>query len=200
VTEDRRESEEAFGAGQDPRPEYIEGLHVVLRSAAEWDGELEEALVAMIDVGGSSPLPNIVPEVERWLADRGQALLTVETRVQHVHAGAAGVGAELIVALIGSASTVTVQELWRFIRRRLEGEHQLRQEADWYHSLEPGESADPIAQTLAQALDRRRAELTLVELRERPDAITAVYEVAGTGSHYRVTVEENAHSIVRLSD
>jgi hypothetical protein len=57
-------------------------------------------------------LPNIVPEVERWLADHHQPLLTVETRVSHVHAGASGVGAELIVVVIGCATTLTLHELW----------------------------------------------------------------------------------------
>jgi hypothetical protein len=60
-------SEQAFGAEQEPRPEYIESLGVVVRSAAEWDDEYREALVATIDVGSKSPLPNIVADVEKWL-------------------------------------------------------------------------------------------------------------------------------------
>jgi hypothetical protein len=38
------------------------------------------------------------------------------------------------------------------------------------------------AHELARALDRRRAELELLELREAPDILVGVYAIAGTGS------------------
>jgi len=193
-------SDEPFGAGQAARPEYIEQLHIVLRSSPEFDGEPDEVISATIDVGGVLPLPNIVPDVERWLADRGQQTLEIETRVHHVHVGAAGVGAELVVALFGASSTVALQELWRFVRDRLQRDDRVRRPADWYRKIGPDEAVDPLAYELAHALDMRRVELELVELQETPEALTAVYEVAGSGSRYRNTVQSDAHSIVRLDD
>lgn len=178
---------------------YLERVGFSLQRREEFDGDLIEALIGAVDIGGPSPFPELVPALEHWmLSDRQQMGFRVSTNITRVHAGAAGVGGDMVVALFGAAATVTLQQLWDFLRERL-GEPRVVDPGHWLSTLreaEPAQVTEDLARTLAATLDRRRDELMLVESATTEEVTGAVFDVPGIGQ-YEIIVASKACRIRR---
>lgn len=176
---------------------YADHFVVVIRGTDEWEREpFERAVVAdFTEIGQELPLEEFVSELEAWLgARRGAAPFQIQIRRSYLSAGAAGVGAELVITFLGTAGGTVVgmamyDALLAFVKERFAPAEAsgTRVSLDWLRNEEPDDATRWLAGWVATALDRRGSELTLVSLDRGEDEIRAVYTSATAATRFAST-------------
>jgi hypothetical protein len=181
--------------------EHVERVIVLLTRRDEYSGEITDALLGAFNVGGPLPFNDVVPEVETWLLrDEQQMGFTIDTSVSRFHGGAAGTGAELLIAAFSAAMTVGLDRIWDFISARFAQHGEEWDEARWIRDelqpVDPERVREYLAANVAKVVQRPIDDLEPLEVAVTDVAVRGVFEVLSTGARYQIE-SDGAHYRVR---
>jgi hypothetical protein len=181
--------------------EYVERVGVLLTRRDAHYGEVTEALIGAFNIGGTLPFADVVPEVETWLLrDEQQMGFTINTSVSRFHGGAAGTGAELLIAAFSAAMTVGLDQIWDFVAARLARQGEEWDEARWIreelHPEEPDRACAFLSASVAKVLQRPVDDLEPLEVSVTDVAVRGVFEIRSTGARYQIE-SDGAHYRIR---
>jgi hypothetical protein len=121
------------------------------------------------------------------------------SRTRH-EVGASGMSAGLVVTVIASGITqIALEELWRYIKSLLPESAVPWTPVEWLRQLDEDELAQALQSQIASALDRRRSELTLVQLLRDKNEISAVFD-ADDDTRYVIRATETLYLIRHVSN
>lgn len=169
------------------QPVYIENLTVVIRGTTqERSDETTSALVGALEIGDEFPLDDLFEDLQEWLVRSELEPFEVETRRSIAQVGATGVGTQIIVWFLSAGGAIALHDAWEYLKKRVpRGEEAVRREFDWLRQLPVAERPSYLANSLAQALDARRAEIRLETFSETADEMVGTFTMS-TGERYVV--------------
>ena len=134
----------------------------------------------------------------RWLVEQRKAdFYAVETRRGRKEAGAsADWGTVVVTFLIGAGGSVAgrafYESLAHIVRKRLVPDKHAADRSARLERLEVDEASDYLRALLASALERRRADFALIELKREGDEVEGTFETTD-GERFRIFVGPDSH-------
>lgn len=181
---------------------YADYLTVTLRKGDDRLDELpsyEDALYANLSIGGDVNLEELGAALSRWVGER-HGLFSLSTARHHYSAGAEAITAELVITVLASGVTqIALEELWLYVRSLLPSSAQTWNPVESLRQLDGDELTDALRRRVALAVDRRRSELSLIQLLRENDDISAVFETS-EGTRYVIRATATAYLVRHVSD